>query len=317
MAHACRNTNYRTCWSWMPTIVIDGLTIRLASELQNTFNPSYAFGCREHGSSLALQESSSGHLLLPFDAEGNVIVTPGSHYRLVLVKEQKTVQETSDSPLPQQHRRQQDSKQQPKEVQAAAAAIGPKTKTTVGNGKHAEENGKAEEAAGESHADAAKKRQGRKRKNEAPAEAEVPTAAPQPKEDRKEAPRDDKSDKSDDVPLYRTFGNNQTFDVAATTVPPAVAAHRNGSPTSSRDVVYKSPKGHAATAASSIPDQSDDDNVPLSTSYAKKKRRQEKQAPAPDAATVPLTGVEKPLSRRQTKPPRRAPVATPSTSESD
>ncbi|PWV20069.1 hypothetical protein C3747_7g522 [Trypanosoma cruzi] len=178
----------------MPTIVIDGLTIRLASELQNTFNPSYAFGCREHGSSLALQESSSGHLLLPFDAEGNVIVTPGSHYRLVLVKEQETVQETSDSPLPQQHRRQQDSKQQPKELQAAAA-IGPKTKTTVGNGKHAEENGKAEEAAGESHAGAGKKRQGRKRKNEAPAAAEDPTAAPQPKEDRKETPHDDKSEK--------------------------------------------------------------------------------------------------------------------------
>ncbi|PWV20068.1 hypothetical protein C3747_7g523 [Trypanosoma cruzi] len=112
--------------------------------------------------------------------------------------------------------------------------------------------------------------------------------------------------KSDDVPLYRTFGSNQTLDVTATAVPPAFAAHRNGSP-----------KGHAATAASSIPDQSDDDNVPLSTSYARKRRRQEKQAPAPDAAAVPLTGVEKPLSRRQTKPPRRAPVATPSTSESD
>ncbi|EKF99015.1 hypothetical protein TCSYLVIO_010075 [Trypanosoma cruzi] len=307
MAHACRNTNYRARWSWMPTIVIDGLTIRLASELQNTFNPSYAFGCREHGSSLALQESSSGHLLLPFDAEGNVIVTPGSHYRLVLVKEQETVQETSDSPLPQQHRRQQDSKQQPKELQtAAAAAIGPKATTTVGNGKHTEENGKAEEAAGESHAGAGKKRQGRKRKNEAPAAAEDPTAAPQPKEDRKEAPRDDKSDKGDDVPLYRTFGSNQTFDVTATAVPPAVAAHRNGSP-----------KGHVSTAASPIPDQSDDDNVPLSTSYARKKRRQEKQAPSPDAAAVPLTGVEKPLSRRQTKPPRRAPVATPSPSESD
>ncbi|EKF27654.1 hypothetical protein MOQ_008616 [Trypanosoma cruzi marinkellei] len=261
----------------MHTIVIDGLTIRLASELQNTFNPSYAFGCRENGSSLALQETSSGYLLLPFDAEGNVIVTPGCHYRLVLLKGQKIVQENSDSPLPQQHRQRQDPKQQPKEVQtAAAAAIEPKTTTTtaaVGNGKHADENGKADEAAGESHADAGKKRQGRKRKNEAPAVAEDPTAAPQPKKGRKEAPRDDNNEKSDDIPLYRTFGSNQTFDATATAVPPAVSAHRNGSPASSRDVVDKSPKRNAAKAVPAIPDQSDDDddNVPLSTSYAKEK----------------------------------------------
>ncbi|RNF03200.1 hypothetical protein TraAM80_05880 [Trypanosoma rangeli] len=290
----------------MPTIIIDDLTIRLASELQNTFNPSHAFGCAERGGSLALRESPSGHLLLPFDAEGNVLVTPGRRYQLVLVKERKSFPEPTDRLSVYQQR--QDSKQQHKEVEAA---------TPDNNGRHVEGNGTAAEVVEGPNSSAKKKRRGRKHRHENSAAEEILTSAPQQKKERKETPRDDDSEKDDDVPLYRTVGNKQLSGNGATEVS-TILATRPGSPESSHAVVDKSPNHHAATLApSKSPDSDDDDNVPLSKSYAKQQKKHEQQTVEPTAAAVPVNGTKKPPSRRQTKPPRRPPVATPSTSESD
>ncbi|ESL07130.1 hypothetical protein TRSC58_05187 [Trypanosoma rangeli SC58] len=296
----------------MPTIIIDNLTIRLASELQNTFNPSHAFGCAERGGSLALRETPSGHLLLPFDAEGNVLVTPGRRYQLVLVKERKSVPEPTDRLFLYQQRQRHDSKQQHKEVEATVEATTPDN-----NGRHVEGNGTAAEVVEEPNGSTKKKRRGRKHRHENSAAEEGLTSSPQQKKERKETPRDDDSEKDDDVPLYRTVGNKQRSGEGATEVSPALAM-RPGSPELSHAVVDKSPKRHATTLAPSKPsDSDDDDNVPLSKSYTKQQKKHEQRAVEPTAAAVPVDGTEKPPSRRQTKPPRRPPVATPSTSESD
>ncbi|KAG8343610.1 hypothetical protein ERJ75_001439200 [Trypanosoma vivax] len=76
----------------MPTITIDDLVVRLSSDLRNTFNPTFAFGPGNSEGRLALQEVEGGCLLLPYDADGNVIVVPGGRYRLVMVSERVTGQ---------------------------------------------------------------------------------------------------------------------------------------------------------------------------------------------------------------------------------
>ncbi|RNF19185.1 uncharacterized protein Tco025E_04364 [Trypanosoma conorhini] len=305
----------------MPTIVIDGLTIRLASELQNTFNPRHAFGRVERGGSLALREAPSGHLLLPFDAEGNVLVTPGLRYQLVLVTERKSAAELTDKSLLQERQQQRhDPKQPHKDVQAAAVTAMEPTAvkpTAAANGNHAEGKEKAEEAVKEPNIGQEQKRRGRKNRHKTPASTEELSDAPQQKRERKETPRNDPSETDDGVPLYLTVGSKQPSGAGATDAPSALAA-RSGSPASSHAVVDKSPKNRAATLGGpSTSDSDDDENVPLSKSYAKQQKRHEQRAVAPTVAAVSATSAEKPPIRRQAKPPRRAPVATPSTSESD
>ncbi|CAJ1033479.1 hypothetical protein, conserved [Leishmania lindenbergi] len=79
----------------MSIIYVDELAIRLPSEVRNTFNPLCAFGScssnsnnnRSSTSVMGLREVQSGHLLLPIDAEGSIVVTPGQRYTVVLVRE--------------------------------------------------------------------------------------------------------------------------------------------------------------------------------------------------------------------------------------
>ncbi|CBH16350.1 T. brucei spp.-specific protein [Trypanosoma brucei gambiense DAL972] len=74
----------------MLTIRVGNLPVCLCSNLRNTFNPTYAFGVKRNDGTVALLDGKSGHLLLPFDAEGNIIVTPGADYQLVFLSNDST-----------------------------------------------------------------------------------------------------------------------------------------------------------------------------------------------------------------------------------
>ncbi|KPI85445.1 hypothetical protein ABL78_5499 [Leptomonas seymouri] len=77
----------------MSIIYVDQLAVRLPSDARNTFNPSYAFNGasgRTLGQVMGLREVQSGHILLPMDAEGSIVVTPGQHYAVVIVRETKS-----------------------------------------------------------------------------------------------------------------------------------------------------------------------------------------------------------------------------------
>ncbi|CAG9580717.1 conserved hypothetical protein [Leishmania major strain Friedlin] len=83
----------------MSIIYVDELAIRLPSDVRNTFNPLCAFGSSNNSSAnthnnnrcsapvMGLREVQSGHVLLPIDAEGSIVVTPGQRYTVVLVRE--------------------------------------------------------------------------------------------------------------------------------------------------------------------------------------------------------------------------------------
>ncbi|KAG5495108.1 hypothetical protein JKF63_02161 [Porcisia hertigi] len=83
----------------MSIIYVDELVIRLPSDARNTFNPLYAFGGGGGGSKnnnnrfsapvMGLREVCSGHVLLPIDEEGSIVVTPGQRYSVVLVREMR------------------------------------------------------------------------------------------------------------------------------------------------------------------------------------------------------------------------------------
>ena len=76
----------------MSIIYVDQLAVRLPSDARNAFNPSYAFcgaSGRSIGQVMGLREAQSGHILLPMDAEGTIVVTPGQHYNVVIVREAK------------------------------------------------------------------------------------------------------------------------------------------------------------------------------------------------------------------------------------
>eukprot|EP00796_Vickermania_ingenoplastis_P006217 gene6217-4475_t len=77
-------------------IYVDNLSIRLPDG-QTTFNPRYAFSFRTNAV-LGLKIRSSGHLLLPNDAEGSIPVSPGERYTLVHLAEK----EEKDSCVPTQ-----------------------------------------------------------------------------------------------------------------------------------------------------------------------------------------------------------------------
>ncbi|AYU82124.1 conserved hypothetical protein [Leishmania infantum JPCM5] len=83
----------------MSIIYVDELAIRLPSDVRNTFNPLCAFGSSSNSGAnphnnnrcsapvMGLREVQSGHVLLPIDAEGSIVVTPGQRYTVVLVRE--------------------------------------------------------------------------------------------------------------------------------------------------------------------------------------------------------------------------------------
>lgn len=71
-------------------IQIDGMAVRLPSDVKNVFNPTYALGGRNFDAGVVgLRDALSGHLCLPSDAEGNIIVTPGRRYNVVLVGQRR------------------------------------------------------------------------------------------------------------------------------------------------------------------------------------------------------------------------------------
>ncbi|CCW66233.1 unnamed protein product [Phytomonas sp. Hart1] len=71
----------------MYTIQIDDLVIQLPSNTCNSFNPSYAFGGHSSGAVIGLRDVHSGVILLPIDPEGDLIVTPGHSYNVILITE--------------------------------------------------------------------------------------------------------------------------------------------------------------------------------------------------------------------------------------
>ncbi|KAG5469060.1 hypothetical protein LSCM4_02456 [Leishmania orientalis] len=76
----------------MSIIYVDELAIRLPSDVRNIFNPLCAFGSsninnRSSAPVMGLREVQTGHVLLPIDAEGSIVVTPGQRYSVVLVRE--------------------------------------------------------------------------------------------------------------------------------------------------------------------------------------------------------------------------------------
>ncbi|KAK7196913.1 hypothetical protein NESM_000633300 [Novymonas esmeraldas] len=79
----------------MSVIHVDELVIRLPSDARNTFNPSFAFGGGNGNSNrgaapvMGLREVQSGHVLLPMDSDGSIVVTPGQRYSVVLVREMR------------------------------------------------------------------------------------------------------------------------------------------------------------------------------------------------------------------------------------
>ncbi|KAG5469414.1 hypothetical protein LSCM1_02633 [Leishmania martiniquensis] len=80
----------------MSIIYVDELIVRLPSDVRNTFNPSYAFsgggGSNNRASApvMGLREVQTGHVLLPIDAEGSIVVTPGQRYSVVLIRETRS-----------------------------------------------------------------------------------------------------------------------------------------------------------------------------------------------------------------------------------
>ncbi|TPP53730.1 hypothetical protein CGC20_10735 [Leishmania donovani] len=97
----------------MSIIYVDELAIRLPSDVRNTFNPLCAFGSSSNSGAnphnnnrcsapvMGLREVQSGHVLLPIDAEGSIVVTPGQRYTVVLVRETRGGTASAAEPLAQ------------------------------------------------------------------------------------------------------------------------------------------------------------------------------------------------------------------------
>nr|CCC94244.1 conserved hypothetical protein [Trypanosoma congolense IL3000] len=88
----------------MSCITISGFVIRLHSDFHNTFNPVYAFGASNGDGTVGLLDIGTNKLHVPYDAEGNIVVTPGTSYRMVYVNSRDFNQEVVPKGLKQDNK---------------------------------------------------------------------------------------------------------------------------------------------------------------------------------------------------------------------